>query len=79
VWRALSGDAPTTAEDGRFIDGTSFRAAKERAIAAWEREYVRSLIALHDGNLSRAARAVRMDRNHLRELLRRHRITADDS
>jgi DNA-binding NtrC family response regulator len=79
VWRALSGDAPASSDDGRFVDGTSFRAAKERAVAAWEREYVRSLIAHHDGNLSRAARAVRMDRNHLRELLRRHKITADDS
>src|SRR5262245_29037918 len=79
VWGALSGDAPAAADDGRFVEGTSFRAAKERAIAAWEREYVRSLIARHDGNLSRAARAVRMDRNHLRELLRRHKITADDS
>jgi DNA-binding NtrC family response regulator len=78
VWRALSGEAPA-AEDTRFVDGTSFRAAKERAIAAWERDYVRSLIARHDGNLSRAARAVRMDRNHLRELLRRHQITADDT
>jgi DNA-binding NtrC family response regulator len=79
VWRALSEDAPVSAEDQRFVDGTSFRAAKERAVAAWEREYVRTLIARHDGNLSRAARAVRMDRNHLRELLRRHRITADDT
>src|SRR5262245_23368974 len=79
VWRALSDDAPDLAEDERFVEGTSFRAAKERAVAAWEREYVRSLIAHHDGNLSRAARAVRMDRNHLRELLRRHKITADDS
>jgi two-component system, NtrC family, response regulator GlrR len=79
VWRALSGDASVTPEDDRFVDGTSFRAAKERAVAAWERDYVRTLIARHDGNLSRAARAVRMDRNHLRELLRRHRITADES
>jgi DNA-binding NtrC family response regulator len=79
VWRSLSEDAPVSAGDERFADGTSFRAAKERAVAAWERDYVRALIARHDGNLSRAARAVRMDRNHLRELLRRHRITADDT
>jgi DNA-binding NtrC family response regulator len=79
VWRALNDDAPAPAEDDRFVDGTSFRAAKERAVAAWERDYVRALIARHDGNLSRAARAVRMDRNHLRELLRRHHITADDT
>jgi DNA-binding NtrC family response regulator len=79
VWRALTDDAPAPAADDRFVDGTSFRAAKERAVSAWERDYVRALIARHDGNLSRAARAVRMDRNHLRELLRRHRITADDT
>jgi two-component system, NtrC family, response regulator GlrR len=83
VWRALSdepGDAPAApAAPVTADDGTSFREAKERAVAAWERDYVRGLIARHDGNLSRAARAVRMDRNHLRELLRRHRITADDT
>jgi two-component system, NtrC family, response regulator GlrR len=87
VWRALSGDgeasdavdAPAPTADEQLADGASFRAAKERAVAAWERGYVRQLIARHDGNLSRAARAVRMDRNHLRELLRRHRISADDS
>jgi DNA-binding NtrC family response regulator len=93
VWRALSGDgedagdageaegsaAPAPTADDPLADGASFRAAKERAVAAWERGYVRALIARHDGNLSRAARAVRMDRNHLRELLRRHRISADDT
>src|SRR5882672_2068222 len=79
VWRALCDDAPPPAEDERFAEGTSFRASKERAVAAWEREYTRALITRYGGNLSRAARAVRMDRNHLRELLRRHKITADDS
>jgi DNA-binding NtrC family response regulator len=86
VWHALSGEAESPRAEpaaspaiDRFGDGTSFRAAKEHAVAAWERDYVRELIARHDGNLSRAARAVRMDRNHLRELLRRHRISSDDS
>jgi DNA-binding NtrC family response regulator len=59
-------------------DGVSFRVAKERAIAQWEREYLRALIARHQGNISRAARAVRMDRNHLRELLVRYDIRAED-
>jgi two-component system, NtrC family, response regulator GlrR len=81
VWDALSADplVPPPTDDSRFTGGTSFREAKERAVATWERDYVRGLIAQHDGNLSRAARAVRMDRNHLRELLRRHRITADET
>jgi DNA-binding NtrC family response regulator len=61
-----------------FDDAASFRVAKERAVAEWERGYIRELVRRHDGNLSRAARAARMDRNHLRELLRRHGVTAQD-
>jgi len=57
----------------------SFRAAKERAVALWERGYVGALVRENEGNLSRAARCAHMDRNHLRELLRRHGISiADD-
>jgi DNA-binding NtrC family response regulator len=61
-----------------FDETASFRVAKERAVAEWERGYVGELVRRHDGNLSRAARAARMDRNHLRELLRRHGVTAQD-
>lgn len=56
----------------------SFRAAKERAVALWERGYVAALVRENEGNLSRAARAAHMDRNHLRELLRRHGIGMAD-
>jgi two-component system, NtrC family, response regulator GlrR len=51
-----------------------FGTAKSRAMARWEHAYLRELIGQHDGNISRAARAARMNRNHLRELLLRHRI-----
>ena len=61
-----------------FDDAVSFRVAKERAVAEWERAWVRELVSRHDGNLSRAARAARMDRNHLRELLRRHGVSISD-
>ncbi|MRG94052.1 sigma 54-interacting transcriptional regulator [Polyangium spumosum] len=54
----------------------SFRAAKERAVARWERGYIEALVRQSGGNLSRAARSAHMDRNHLRELLRRHGISA---
>jgi DNA-binding NtrC family response regulator len=53
-----------------------FRAAKARATAQWEHAYLAALIQLHGGNISRAARAARMNRNHLRELLVRHRIAS---
>ncbi len=79
VWREIADGAPDTAEPADpLAAGVSFRAAKERAVAAWERTYVRALIARHESNLSRAARAVRMDRNHLRELLRRHGVAVRD-
>jgi two-component system, NtrC family, response regulator GlrR len=79
LWQdLLRGDAP----EGRgeapqlpdFDPTLSFRMAKERAVARWERAYVEELVRRNDGNLSRAARAARMDRNHLRELLQKHRM-----
>jgi DNA-binding NtrC family response regulator len=53
-----------------------FREAKERAVARWERAYLEALIRAAGGNLSCAARLAHMDRNHLRELVRRHAIIA---
>jgi DNA-binding NtrC family response regulator len=73
VWRGLYDETVAAPQD----ENVSFRAAKERAVADWEREFVRSLIGRHQGNISRAARAARMDRNHLRELMVRHGIRAD--
>ena len=55
-----------------FDPALSFRASKERAIARWERWYVTELVRRCGGNLSRAAREARMDRTHLRELVRRY-------
>lgn len=58
----------------------SFRAAKERVVARWERGYLEALVHKCGGNISKAAREARMDRNHLRDLLRRHgsRINDDE-
>jgi DNA-binding NtrC family response regulator len=50
----------------------SFANAKLRAIASWERAYIRELLASAGGNMSRAARAGRVDRSHLRALARRY-------
>ncbi|MFO0762069.1 MAG: sigma 54-interacting transcriptional regulator [Byssovorax sp.] len=56
----------------------SFRAAKERATARWERSYLAALLARAGGNVSLASRTAHMDRNHLRDLLRKHRIVVKD-
>jgi two-component system response regulator GlrR len=78
-WRALideplaAGGDPGGAPEP-FDDALTFRAAKERATLRWERWYLGELLARHGGNLSRASRAVRMDRTHLRELGRRYKL-----
>jgi two-component system, NtrC family, response regulator GlrR len=59
-----------------FDDTQSFREAKERITSHWERWYVSELLRRHRGNTSKASRAARMDRTHLRELAIRYRITS---
>jgi DNA-binding NtrC family response regulator len=57
----------------------SYGQAKEVAIAAWERPWVERLLAANSGNLSRAARAARMGRSHLRELIKSHHVVVPTS
>ena len=57
-----------------FDEALSFRVAKERVTSHWERWFVAELVRRHGGNLSRAARAARMDRTHLRELVVRYKV-----
>jgi transcriptional regulator with GAF, ATPase, and Fis domain len=55
-----------------------FRDAKDGAIERWERRYLTQLMREAEGNISRAARMVQVDRSHLRDLLRRHQIPCGD-
>jgi DNA-binding NtrC family response regulator len=57
-----------------FEPGRPFRAAKDAAVAEWEHGYLRALLDRAGGTVSTAARMARMDRTHLRELLRRRGI-----
>jgi transcriptional regulator with GAF, ATPase, and Fis domain len=50
----------------------SFREAKERTIADFERRYIGSLLDWSDGNISRAARKAQMDRMNLYRLIQRY-------
>jgi transcriptional regulator with GAF, ATPase, and Fis domain len=61
-----------------FEPGQSFRVAKEAIVTRWEKAWLGEVVRRSRGNISRAARLARMDRNHLRDLLRRHNIEADD-
>jgi transcriptional regulator with GAF, ATPase, and Fis domain len=49
-----------------------FKVAKDLATADWEKRYLSELLPAHDGNVSRAARAAKMNRSHLSELVHRH-------
>jgi DNA-binding NtrC family response regulator len=50
-----------------------YAAARQQALDDFEREYVRALVQLHDGNVTRAAEAAGVTRVHVHRLLRRHR------
>jgi len=76
----LSTSSPRSENTWPEMDFTvSFRDAKESAIGCWTRVYVRELVDRFGGNLSRAARAVSMDRNHLRDLLNKYANGAPSS
>ena len=55
----------------------SFREAKERAIANFEREYIIELLARTHGNLSLAARVSGKERSRLGRLLKKYGMTRD--
>ena len=68
--------------DFQFLSGTesselSFREAKARMVARFERSFVEDLLATHRGNISRAARAARKNRRAFFELIRKHGIDAE--
>jgi DNA-binding NtrC family response regulator len=77
----VAAGAPAAAAPGDPLPpdfSVPFRAAKERLVSGWERGYLTELLARTAGNLSRAARMARMDRNHLRELIRRYKLGVSD-
>jgi transcriptional regulator with GAF, ATPase, and Fis domain len=62
--------APQT--DWQFDESASYRETRSSFETEFERRYVSWLLEKHDGNVSAAARAAKMDRKHLHDLARRH-------
>jgi DNA-binding NtrC family response regulator len=58
------------------VDGT-FKDAKERWIASFEREYISSLLKKNNGNISHAARESEIDRKYFRKLMKKYGLTAE--
>jgi DNA-binding NtrC family response regulator len=48
-----------------------YKAAKARLLEDFERDYFKALVDRHGGNVSAAAREAKIDRKHLRDLLRK--------
>ncbi len=55
-----------------------FKDAKQQIVEKFEKEYLLELIRSHNGNLSKAAREAKIDRKHLRNLLKKYGIDAKD-
>ena len=68
--RGLSLSSADSASD--FDPNQSYGATRRTFEAAFEQRYVAWLLRRHQGNVSAAARAARMDRKHLYELAKRH-------
>jgi len=54
----------------------SFQRLKAKAIEEFESTYVRQLLLIHDGNISKAAQGAGKDRRAFWELMRKHHLTA---
>ena len=67
-----------TEEQGRthadFQTDRPFKEAKGELIAEFEKQYLHDLLTLHEGNVSKAARAAGIERAYLQRLIRKHDI-----
>ena len=55
-----------------------FKDAKQKIVEEFEREYLEDLMERNNYNLSKAAREAKIDRKHLRNLLKKHGIHTGD-
>ncbi len=73
----MSANAPTpTPPDELLAEGVTFKDAKERWVAAFERDYILQLLRRNTGNISHAARAADIDRKYFRKLMKKYDIEA---
>jgi DNA-binding NtrC family response regulator len=59
--------------------GGSFREAKERVVAAFERDFILGALRRHGGNITKAAEEVGMYRQNFQQKMRELGITAEDA
>ena len=67
--------APAPAPSDELLNQT-FKDAKERWVASFEREYIAELLRRNTGNISHAARESDIDRKYFRKLMKKYDIEA---
>jgi len=73
----MNPNAPTPSPpDELMAEGVTFKDAKERWVAAFERDYILQLLRRNNGNISHAARAADIDRKYFRKLMKKYDIEA---
>ena len=60
--------------DRKSESDESFKEAKERIVRQFERSYIQKLLLIHEGNISKAARAAKKHRRAFFQLIRKHEI-----
>ncbi len=63
-------------EDGLTAEEQSFQAMKSRAVQRFEHDFLATVLHAHDGNITRAAFAVKKNRRAFWQLLRKHGLLA---
>ncbi len=83
---AMSNKAAATALAGQQagtltaeLSQLPFKDAKARVLETFEPAYLRTLLARHDGNITRAAQSAGLTRYHLRELCKRYGLRSVDN
>ena len=72
---SVSARARNAAGDGPV---EPFKAAKQSVVEEFERDYLARLLAKTSHNLSRAAALAGVERNHLRDLCRKHGLRSSE-
>src|SRR5262249_51668114 len=74
---SLNPHTPTPAPPEELLaEGVTFKDAKERWVASFERDYILQLLRRNNGNISHAARAADIDRKYFRKLMKKYDIEA---
>ena len=68
--------APAPAPTEELAEGVTFKDAKERWVASFERDYILRCSRRNTGNISHAAREADIDRKYFRKLMKKYDIEA---